>query len=132
MGYPETHPDVLEFAVRESMRRKDRNGDGRLDLHEFWEADREAGYDDGALTEEEIIDFKKLDLNGDGVLEKDEVTNWESGRFHVHESMKKLFDLADSNSDMHISADELIQAREAVASSDAQYHLVEWADHAEL
>jgi len=57
---------------------------------------------------------------------------WESGRFHTEDAMKKLFDVADNNGDMHITGEELVEAREAIAASDAQYHLIEWAEHHEL
>eukprot|EP00929_Paragymnodinium_shiwhaense_P114825 TRINITY_DN83340_c0_g1_i1.p1 TRINITY_DN83340_c0_g1~~TRINITY_DN83340_c0_g1_i1.p1 ORF type:complete len:277 (+),score=89.42 TRINITY_DN83340_c0_g1_i1:61-891(+) len=129
--YPETHDGVLEVTVRETMRQKDRNGDGKLSAHEFWEADPNDG-DDGQLTDEEKVDFEKLDANHDGSLSIEELRAWESGRFHTEEAMKSLFDIGDKDSDMHMTADELVAAREQIALSDAHYHLIEWAEHHEL
>lgn len=127
--YPETHPGVLAVTVQETLRMKDKNGDGKLDAREFWEADEA---EDGDLSDEERADFAKLDTNGDGFLGQDELQAWESGRFHTEEAMKKLIELADKDNDMHLTVAELTAAREQISSSDAQYHLVEWAEHHEL
>jgi len=129
--YPETHDGVLSITVADTMRTKDLDKDGRLSPKEFWEADDFDG-DDLDLSEEERADFAKLDADRDGHLSLDELRVWESGRFHTEEAMKTLFEIADKDSDMHVTADELAEARELVASSDAQYHLIEWAEHHEL
>jgi len=129
--YPETHDEVLSVTIEETMRQKDRNGDGRLTPHEFWEADPQDG-DDGQLTHEENEDFAKLDTNGDGGLDVMELRHWESGRFHTEDAMKKLFEHADKDSDMHVTGEELAAARAEIAMSDAQYHFIEWAEHHEL
>lgn len=129
--YPETHEPVLSVTVAETMRQKDTNHDGKLSAHEFWEADIMDG-DDGQLSEEEMQDFAKLDLNGDGFVDLNELRAWESGRFHTEEAMKKIFEIADKDSDMHVTADELAKAREQISVSDAQYHLIEWVEHNEL
>lgn len=129
--YPETHDGVLSVTVGETMHQKDKNKDGKLTPKEFWESDMMDG-DDSDLSDEEKADFAKLDSNGDGSIDVQELRAWESGRFHTEDAMKKLFDLSDKNSDMHISADELVEARDQIAASDAQYHLIEWAEHHEL
>mmetsp|Transcript_1727 Transcript_1727/g.6756 ORF Transcript_1727/g.6756 Transcript_1727/m.6756 type:complete len:278 (-) Transcript_1727:71-904(-) len=129
--YPETHEGVLAVTVRETMRQKDLNKDNRLTAREFWEADSMEGEHD-ELSEEENQDFAKLDLNGDGFIDVDELRSWESGRFHTEEAMKKIFELADKDNDMHVTVEELRTAREQISVSDAQYHLIEWAEHNEL
>lgn len=128
--YPETHDGVLAVTVMETMRQKDANGDGVLTPHEFWEATAEG--DEGELSEEEQADFAKLDTNGDGALNMEELKAWESGTFHTQEALRKLFEISDKDSDLHVTADELAEAREHIAASDAQYHLIEWAEHHEL
>jgi len=129
--YPEIHEGVLTVNVGETMRQKDTNKDGKLSPKEFWESDQMDG-DDSDLSEEEKADFAKLDVTGDGFLDANELRAWESGRFHTEDAMKKLFDVADKDQDMHVTADELAQARDGIAASDAQYHLIEWAEHHEL
>lgn len=129
--YPETHEAVMDLTVSETMRRKDTDKNGKLSPVEFWEADEAEGQD-AALSDEEQDDFAKLDLDKDGALDVNELKAWESGRFHTDEAMKKLIELADKDDDMHLSAEELGQAAEAISASDAQYHLIEWAEHSDL
>lgn len=129
--YPEVHEGVLTVTVQETMRQKDRDSDGKLNPKEFWESDLADG-DDADLSEEEKADFARLDTNGDGSIDLQELRAWESGRFHTEDAMKKLFDVADGDSDLHITGDELAAARDQIAASDAQYHLIEWAEHHEL
>lgn len=129
--YPETHDGVLAVTVAETMRQKDLDKDGKLSPREFWEADESEG-EESELSEEENEDFRKLDTNGDGYLSVDELRTWESGRFHTEESMKKMFEIADKDNDMHITAQELAEAISSISVSDAQYHLIEWAEHHEL
>jgi len=129
--YPEVHDGVLSIVVAETMRIKDVNGDGKLTQKEFWEI-TEAEGDEAEMSEEENADFARLDLDQDGALNMEELKAWESGRFHVVEAMKKMFELADANADMHLGADELAAASEQLGASDAQYHLIEWAEYHEL
>lgn len=129
--YPETHEGVLTVTVQETMRQKDTDKDGKLSPKEFWESDLADG-DDADLSEEEKADFARLDTNGDGSIDLQELRAWESGRFHTEDAMKKLFEVADKDSDMHVTSDELAEARDMIAASDAQYHLIEWAEHHEL
>lgn len=129
--YPETHEDVLSVTVLETLKQKDKDGDGKLTRHEFWEADVSDG-DDGQLTEEEDADFRRLDLDGDGLLSATEIRSWESGKFHTEEALKKMIEVADKDNDLHVTAEELTAARSQIALSDAQYHLIEWAEHHEL
>lgn len=129
--YPETHEGVLDLTARQTLHQKDSDGDGLLDLKEFWEGDALDGEELG-ITDEEKADFGKLDTDNSGKLDLKELKVWESGRFHTEEAMKSLFELADRDSDMHVTAAELGAAREQIAGSDAQYHLMEWAEHYEL
>merc|ERR1719277_1357354 len=108
--YPETHDGVLDVSVAEVMRQKDTNRDGRLSPEEFWEADPAEG-GEADLSEEEKTDFRKLDANGDGALGVGELRDWESGRFHLEQAMKQLFEIADTDNDLHVTADELAKPR---------------------
>jgi len=147
--YPETNPSVLEVMTVAAMKEKDRNGDGKLSLKEFWGVDLEdpkaqgdeepedsgdsgATPEDSGATPEEEEDFKMLDLNKDKYLGLDELRAWESGEFHTREAMRKMIELADQDHDMHITADELVKAREKIAGMDAQYSLTEWIEQDDM
>lgn len=130
--YPEIHEGVLALTVEATLKSKDKNGDGKLTMKEFWEGDAIDGEEEIAVADEEKEDFAKLDKNADGFLDLSELKDWESGRFHTEGAMKSMFETADADSDMHLSADELDNAREQIAGTDAQYHLMEWAEHHEL
>lgn len=129
--YPETNEGVLHLTAKATLEQKDKDGDGKLTANEFWEGDLSEG-EEMHLSEEELSDFKKLDKDGDGKLDLEELKAWESGRFHTEEAMKRLVELSDQDSDLHFTAHELEAAREQIAGSDAQYHLMEWAEHVEL
>lgn len=128
--YPEPNPAVLEVVVQDTMKMKDKDGDGVLSAKEFWEFGEEDGEEQ--LSEEEMQDFQKLDKDGNGVLNMEELRAWESGLFHTEAAMIKLIQIADKDGDMQATAEELENAREELANSDAQYHLIEWAEHHEL
>merc|ERR1712194_251086 len=113
--YPETHPGTLDLVTKSTLKLKDLDGDGFLSPKEFWEGDADG--EDLAVSEEEHVDFNKMDTNGDGKLDLEELKVWESGRFHTEEAMKKLIEIADANNDMHATVAELEAAREQVVSS---------------
>lgn len=129
--YPETHAGVLNVAVHETMRAKDHDGDGMLTPKEFWEFGAEDSEQD-QLSDEEIKDFKRLDQDGSQTLDESELKAWESGIFHTEAAMVKLLEICDKDGDMQCNLEELENAREELAASDAQYHLIEWAEHNEL
>jgi len=129
--YPETHPEVLAVTVQETMRQKDYDGDGVLTAKEFWEF-RPEDSDQDQVSEEEMKDFETLDKDKSGTLNLDELKAWESGIFHTESAMMKLLEHCDKDGDMQCNIEELENARELIAASDAQYHLIEWAEHHEL
>lgn len=126
--YPETHDGVLTMTAEATLKSKDQDGNGELTPKEFWEGDSVDG-EDLSISDEEQADFAKLDKDSSGTLNIAELKAWESGGFHTEEALKKLFELADKDNDMHVTADELEAARELIAGSDAQYHLMEWTEH---
>merc|ERR1712050_55767 len=74
--YPETNAAVLAITVEETMKKKDKDADGKLTAEEFWEVDSFAEADAKAeeLSEEEKADFAKLDTNNDNFLDLEELT----------------------------------------------------------
>merc|ERR1711865_1087520 len=85
--YPETHQAVLELTAKVTLTQKDMNKDGQLTAKEFWEGDSLDG-EETAISEEETADFEKLDTDRNGKLDLNELTAWESGRFHTEEALK--------------------------------------------
>jgi len=136
MFYPETHEGVLDLTTRQTLRQKDGDGDGLLSLQEFWRGGGVPADDaleqDGEellITDDEKEEFRKLDADHSGKLDVQELKASESDRFHTEEAMRSLFELADKDKDMHVTAEELGAAREQIAGSEAHYPLVEWAAH---
>merc|ERR1711957_450063 len=121
---------VLRLTVLDTIDQKDQDRDGQLSKREFWVVDDQYGGED--LSEEEHSEFAVLDVDKDGLLSETELMHWESGRYHTEDAMKKMFELADRDNDMHLTADEIALARKLLVSTDAQYHLIEWAEHHEL
>mmetsp|Transcript_9457 Transcript_9457/g.21753 ORF Transcript_9457/g.21753 Transcript_9457/m.21753 type:complete len:333 (+) Transcript_9457:106-1104(+) len=135
MFYPEINEGVLDLTAKQTLRQKDGDGDGLLSLQEFW---RDGAPSDDALSEEgqeplimdgEQEEFRKMDADHSGKLDLQELKAFESGRLHTEEAMKSLFELADKDKDMHVTAEELGAAREQIAGSEAHYPFAEWADH---
>merc|ERR1719277_2474706 len=98
---------------------------------EFWELE-ETDKDEHAISDEDYADFQRLDQDGDGFLCLEDLKAWESGRFHLESVMTRLFKSADRDKDMHLTLKELLDARELISISEANYHFIEWAEHSEL
>jgi len=127
--FPETHPGVLEVAVRETMRLKDRDADGKLSTKEFWEI--EEG-DDVQLTEEELKEFNDLDKDKSGSLDLNELKAYESGLSETENSLMKLLEVCDKDGDKQCTLQELESSREALTSTEAHLQLLEWSQGHEL
>lgn len=140
MFYPETHEGVLRVGIESLIKRRDGDGDGKLNFTEFWgnstgnETDAtENGTDSPkAYTESEHKTFSKLDTNGDNLLDADELVAWESGKFHTEETLRELLDVADTNHDGHLSVEEIEEAKANIQKIDATHDLVQWIKHLEL
>jgi Ca2+-binding EF-hand superfamily protein len=133
--HPETHPEVLEVHCKEEMRKRDTDKDGRLNKKE-WETAAPMGEHHPANadpdTHDPSADFDNLDENKDGYISMDELRHWESGRYHTHDAMKKLIDLADKDTDDHITEEELVAVAESIDGHDAHPHLLDWVFHEDL
>eukprot|EP00927_Polykrikos_kofoidii_P052959 TRINITY_DN47006_c0_g1_i1.p1 TRINITY_DN47006_c0_g1~~TRINITY_DN47006_c0_g1_i1.p1 ORF type:complete len:320 (+),score=65.24 TRINITY_DN47006_c0_g1_i1:86-961(+) len=129
--YPETHDAVMKHTSGLTLKDKDVDGDGELTLHEFWEGDN-ADDKDLEIADDEIASFRDLDTDNSGKLSVTELMRWESGSFHTEAALKQVFEFGDADQNMHLSLAELSEARERIVSSDAHFHLMEWAEHEEL
>eukprot|EP00927_Polykrikos_kofoidii_P012268 TRINITY_DN15278_c0_g1_i1.p1 TRINITY_DN15278_c0_g1~~TRINITY_DN15278_c0_g1_i1.p1 ORF type:complete len:289 (+),score=56.80 TRINITY_DN15278_c0_g1_i1:37-903(+) len=126
---PETHDGVLTAVTQASMGRMDKNGDGRLHLHEFLGMDPT----DGSMPADgQHSDFQLVDTNNDGHLSLEEVRAWESGEFFMDEAIKGMMDVADADRDKRLTADELANAVNEIHGSYAESFLLDWVQHHEL
>lgn len=135
--FPETNAAVLSVVVKDTMKARDKDGDGVLSFKEFSEEPDEEGItvegdEEKAQHEDELKDFKNLDKDGDGVLNLEELKAWESGVFQTEAAMLRLIQTAYKDGDMQATAEELENAREELASTDVHDHLMEWAESHEL
>jgi Ca2+-binding EF-hand superfamily protein len=127
--YPEVNDGVLVVVAAASLKGKDKDGDGELTPEEFWE--HEEGENEDVVAEQ-AADFAKLDTDHNGKLNLAEFKQWESGAYHTHDAMTQLFEVADEDTDHHVTASEMDNARPVLANTPATSHLVEWAEHYEL
>jgi len=127
--YPEVNDGVLALVAAASLKGKDKDGDGELTPEEFWE--HEEGENEDVVAEQ-AADFAKLDADHNGKLNLAEFKQWESGAYHTHDAMTQLFEVADEDTDHHVTAAEMDNARPVLANTMATSHLVEWATHYEL
>lgn len=133
---PHEHGKMLTIMTEENMKTKDKNGDSKLSLEEFVEEP-----DD--IDRAEKAQFKKLDRDGDGFLNVNELEPWEETVINEQKreadvSLRKIFNLADEDEDGHISAAELAKLAKidpyssSSAEWEAHFHLSKWVKHHEL
>merc|ERR1712079_126943 len=121
--FPETHEGMLDVQAVETMHAKDKNHDGKLSMHEYFQANST----DQKLAEDEHRHFAKLDLDGDGALDLGELRAHESGHTLTKDLMLEMFERADVDGDGHITARELVSSQAGPASNRAHFRLLEWA-----
>jgi len=142
MFYPETHGGVLNVSIEALIKKRDHDGDGKLNFTEFWATANETNATDNETNglhpkndtemHSEHDTFKKLDKDGDGLLDARELIAWESGRHHTEETLMELLELADVNHDHHLTVEEIEMAKEKIQNLDAGLDLVAWIQHLEL
>jgi len=137
--HPEIHEGVLEVLAAATMKEKDTNHDGQLTPHEFYHATpmpQETDDDPSSWSPhaEELAQFKVLDVDASGTIDLKELKPWESGSFHLEETMGILFTLADKDSDSMLTTDELDAAGKILEqqANGAKLHFIDWAAHNEL
>jgi Ca2+-binding EF-hand superfamily protein len=139
---PEANGAVMDVAVSQSMKSADANSDGKLTFDEFEAADlthherAPAGDDDDDDNDSEAATnsadfakkmFKRLDVNGDGVLEESELRDLHSGKLQREQLVDDFVKTVDKDNDLKIDQDELLQGKSAFQDSDIQDYLIAWA-----
>jgi len=123
---PMLNDDVLQTVTRHSLQDEDEDKDGFLTVDEFSGKLEE----NSERSEEDLETFKKLDTDGNGKLDEQELLPWESGHFHKKQDMEDFMGFADTNSDQHVTWEELKDVQEK--NHVADYHFHEMIRHYEL
>jgi len=54
---------------------------------------------------------------------------WASGWYHTEAALKQLFEIADEDKDGLLTTNELESVYTIIDSTDAHYHLLQWANN---
>ncbi|CAG0918252.1 unnamed protein product [Notodromas monacha] len=119
-----THPeesDVMRpLLVKQSLREKDRDGDGALNFQEFLGEDAKDKDKAWLLSEKAKFDAQH-DRDRDGVLKEAEIADWllPDNEDIAKEETSHLFAYADENHDDILSLDEIVKHHEVFVGSEA-------------
>jgi len=119
--HPQASPDVLKALVKARVKRKDLDGDGKLDSKEYFAAE---GVDK--------VFFSKIDVDGDGKLSEEELYMQETKENHVLSAFKALLADADTDKDSHLSLDEFHKHMPLTSKLEAAGYIHEWMFHHEI
>lgn len=130
-GILDEEESLLFFYWLFDFRKADGNSDGSLTFKEFRKAaaKKSKSQGDGVANPEDREVFKGLDADRNKRLCLQEYVSFKTGTFAAEEAMRKLFQLADKDDDIHLSTSELVEARQGMAGSNAYYHFWDWAKH---
>jgi len=130
--------DQLEFeaslqhknVAASTLSNKDTDYDELLTIKEFYGSggteDQERTFDD-----DDMQTFKDLDTDGSGKLDLQELIVWESGQMSTEEAMRDLMNIADTDSDQHITVEEVVAAQ-GKDEGNANFYFMDWIKHHEL
>merc|ERR1712032_125098 len=124
---PHMDDDVFSVVVSNALGQMDLNKDGKLGLQEFLGTGRGNSED----AEREKTTFAKLDMNSDGFLDMPELAHLESGRYYMEDAVRNIFDTADEDGDMRVTAEEFTSAVEHIVVHPAAHHFESLVVHHE-
>eukprot|EP00747_Dinoflagellata_sp_TGD_P221735 gnl/TRDRNA2_/TRDRNA2_93518_c0_seq1.p1 gnl/TRDRNA2_/TRDRNA2_93518_c0~~gnl/TRDRNA2_/TRDRNA2_93518_c0_seq1.p1 ORF type:complete len:311 (-),score=78.47 gnl/TRDRNA2_/TRDRNA2_93518_c0_seq1:27-959(-) len=119
---------MMEAYAQHAMVSRDSDQDGVLNVTEFWIGESLINYfgEQDNITEEQEVEFKRVDKNGDGKVDVKELEPWEAGISKMVHNLEDLFSIADSDKDGHLTSDELKASADTIAGIDVHDHLQEW------
>jgi len=131
--YPKLHEDVLQMVTQRKLEGKDHDKDGLLTIDEFWnDSDSEVpevNLSGPPHSEDELHLFQKLDEDGSGKINMKELLVWESWHINFAGAIENFMQLADTDSDQHVTIEELQAATE---KEETKYKIMEMAQHHEF
>lgn len=130
--YPETDETVANQVVDFTMKHHDEDGDSMLTPSEFFQQEEGTKGEAYMSWDEQMEEFKAIDSDGDGKLNRKEVLAHERGTHHVERLWKDLFDMADTDKDKHLSLLELEKVFEDIVRTEVGSQLNEWVMHHQL
>merc|ERR1712008_102276 len=119
---PDVHHGVLRIDVQHTMDETDKDKDGFITAEEFMQKNEGAS---------ETDQFKRIDRDGSGKIDMDEMMSWESGHIHTLEELESFMQLADADADQHVTVEEL-HALHGNKKYRAPYYFGEMVYHHEL
>jgi len=117
---PESHAHMHESLIDTTLKEKDKNKDGFIDLGEF--LGEYANKKDSEWYQVESDRFKNdYDLNKDGQLDRQEMKKWLVPDLDetAKDEMEHLFSEADKNHDAKLSYDEIVNEYNLFVGSEA-------------
>lgn len=124
---PEEHPEMLPIILKQTLRDKDLNNDGRIDFQEFVGEQGKKHDKEWLISEKDKFD-KDFDKDHDGYLNHIEILSWivPSNEEVATEEVDHLFASADHNvHDDRLSYDEIIDNYDIFVGSEA----TDYGDH---
>jgi len=128
MIFPETDPDTMEVHIADLIDQHDKNGNGKIDLHEY---KAHIGDHFKEPHEETKKDFHALDEDKSGHLDSEELKQWTDGTYSWKKLLSKVLHMLDDDKDDHVTIDELRKAN-AVKIDSLPPELAELAQHLEF
>jgi len=128
--FPEYYESTGNLVAQHSLDARDLDKDGFLTSAEFHGEDPR-DEEPRKITDEEIALFKKCDEDSNGKIDVKEMAEYDSGHINAAEELEAFFKLADTNSDQHVTVEELHAAHEH-EENEAKYVFVGMVQHHEL
>ncbi|XP_058446231.1 reticulocalbin-2 [Malaya genurostris] len=123
---PEEFPQMFSVVLKQTLRSKDTNSDGKIDFQEY-AAEHSRGHDkEWLITEKDRFD-NDFDKDGDGYLNGNEILSWilPSNEEVAEDEVAHLFVSSDEDHDDRLSYKEIIDKYDIFVGSEA----TDYGDH---
>ncbi|XP_058819013.1 reticulocalbin-2 [Topomyia yanbarensis] len=123
---PEEFPQMFSVVLKQTLRNKDTNLDGKIDFQEY-AAEHSRGHDkEWLITEKDRFD-NDFDKDGDGYLNGNEILSWilPSNEEVAEDEVAHLFASSDEDHDDRLSYEEIIDKYDVFVGSEA----TDYGDH---